>query len=160
MIPTHGVDEMKGTFELDDRDLIDHDLDYYLKQINSNNALLMEISKAGLEKFLEDEFYFSAGCFLLQGSVGSCINLGIHIVTAHGLQKPPDHHTIFDMLISCKVIPSDLGPKLKSLISIRDRLVNLDPELDPLTVFGAIRHNLSDILAFQKHVVKWLQPTQ
>ena len=42
---------------------------------------------------------------------------------------------IIGILASKNVIPLDLAEKLQSLVSIRNKLVNLDPELDILTVF-------------------------
>ena len=131
---------------------------YYLKQIDKNNALLLRISEAGLDTFVEDELAFNAGCFLLQRSVGGCINLGIHIIATHDFQKPDSYHAIFDILVSENVIPWELATKLQNLASIRNQLVNLDPELDILTVFKAIRHDLASILAFEKHVLNWVQP--
>ncbi len=133
-------------------------IEYYIRQIDKNNALLLRISEAGLDTFVQDELAFSAGCFLLQRSVGGCINLGIHIITTHGFEKPESYRAIFDILASKNVIPKELAEKLQNLASIRNQLVNLDPELDVLTVFKAIRHDLASILAFEKHVLNWLQP--
>jgi len=148
---------MEQTFDRNGIEAVDR-IGYYLKQIDSNNALLLRISEAGLDRFIEDELAFNAGCFLLQRSLGSCINLGIHIITTHGFQKPESYHAIFDILASENVIPLDLAEKLQTLVSIRNQLVNLDPELDVLIVFNAIRHDLANILAFEKHVLNWLRP--
>ena len=148
---------MAGTFNGNGAETVDR-IGYYLKQIDRNNALLLRISEAGLDMFIEDELAFNAGCFLLQRSLGSCINLGIHIITTHGLQKPESYHAIFSILASENVIPLDLAEKLQALVSIRNQLVNLDPELDILTVFNAIRHDQANILAFEQHVLNWLHP--
>jgi len=53
-------------------------VDYYFDQINKNNSLLLKLSEAGLDRFIEDELSFNAGCFLLQRSIGGCINLHHH----------------------------------------------------------------------------------
>lgn len=132
---------------------------YYLKQIDRNNGLLLKISEAGLDGFIEDELAFNAGCFLLQRSLGSCINLGVHIITTHGFEKPESYYAIFNILASENVIPLELAGKLQNLVSIRNQLVNLDPELDTLTVFNAIRHDQPNILAFEKHILNWLHST-
>ncbi|MBN1592073.1 MAG: DUF86 domain-containing protein [Candidatus Coatesbacteria bacterium] len=131
---------------------------YYLKQIDANNALLLKISQKGLDVFIEDELVFNAGCFLLQRSIAGCINLGIHIITTHDFQTPESYDAIFDTLASREVIPLQLADRLKGLVAIRSQLVNLDPELDTLTVFNAIRHELVSILAFEKHILNWLRP--
>ena len=133
-------------------------VDYYFDQINKNNSLLLKLSEAGLDRFIEDELSFNAGCFLLQRSIGGCINLGIHIITTHGFPKPESYHNIFDILASQKVIPEALAEKLKNVVSIRNQLVNLDPQLDALSIFNAIRHDLANIVAFEKHVLNWLRP--
>ncbi len=148
---------MKRTFDRNGSQAGDR-VGYYLKQIDKNNALLLRISESGLDMFIEDELTLNAGCFLLQRSVAGCINLGIHIITTHEFQMPESYHTIFDILASEKVIPQDLAKKLQTLVSVRNQLVNLDPELDVLTVFNAIRHDLASILAFEKHVLNWLRP--
>jgi len=134
-------------------------IDYYLKQIDKNNALLLRISEVGLDRFIEDELVFNAGCFLLQRSLGSCINIGADIITTHGFRKPESNHDVFVILASENVIPPELAQKLQKLVSIRDQLVNLDPELDILSVFEAIRHDLASILAFEKHILGWLSPS-
>ena len=148
---------MEPTFDLDD-DLAKDRVGYYLKQIGKSNALLLRISENGLDTFIEDEMALNAGCFLLQRSVAGCINLGIHIITTHDFRTPESYHAIFDILTSENVIPPGLAPKMQSIASIRNQLVNLDPELDILTVFNAIRHDLSSILAFEKHIINWLSP--
>lgn len=133
--------------------------DYYLKQIDKNNALLLRISEEGLDRFIEDELVFNAGCFLLQRCLGSCINLGADIVTAHGFRKPTSNRDVFVILASENVIPPELAQRLQNAVSIRDQLVNLDPQLDVLSVFEAIRHDLASILAFEKHILSWLSPS-
>ncbi|HUT02909.1 MAG TPA: DUF86 domain-containing protein [bacterium] len=133
-------------------------IDYYFGQIDKNNSLLLRLSETGLDRFIEDELSFNAGCFLLQRSIGACINLGIHIITTHGFSKPQSYHDIFDTLASQKVIPEDLAERLKDVLSIRNQLVNLDPELDALSIFNTIRHDLANIVAFEKHVLNWLRP--
>jgi len=133
-------------------------VDYYFGQIDKNNSLLLRLSEAGLDRFIEDELSFNAGCFLLQRSIGGCINLGIHIITTQGFSKPQSYHGIFDTLASQKVIPEELAERLKNIVSIRNQLVNLDPELDALSIFNTIRHDLANIVAFEKHVLNWLRP--
>ena len=139
-------------------DQVQKRIDYFIKQIDRNNGLLLTIAQAGLERFLKDKVYFSAGCFLLQGSVGSCINLGLHIIAANGFRKPESYSEIFEILAAEKIIPHELAEKLGLLVSLRNKLVNLDPELDALAIFDAIRHNLPDIIGYQKAVLGHLRP--
>ena len=148
---------MERTFDRNEGEAGDR-VGYYLKQIDKNNALLLRVSEGGLDTFIEDELALNAGCFLLQRSVAGCINLGIHIITTHEFQMPESYHAIFDILASENVIPYDLAKKMQNIVSIRNQLVNLDPELDILAVFNAIRHDLASILAFEKHVLNWLRP--
>jgi len=131
---------------------------YYIKQIDDNNKLLLELSVAGLKRFLDDELQFNAGCFLLQRSVGSCINLGLYVIAEHRLSLPDSYRDVFEVLANESIITEELSSKLCQLVTLRNQLVNLDPELEPLSVFKAIRHNLADIVAFEKHVLNWLKP--
>lgn len=151
---------MEHSLEQDRQMQVEDKVEHYLTTISKNNSLLLKLSEAGLDRFLEDELYFNAGAFLLLRSVTSCVNLGIHIVVTHGLTKPKGVFELFDILALREIIPQDLAEKLRALVRIRDQLTLLDPNLDMLDVFNAIRHNLTDIVAFQKHVMTWLHPTR
>ncbi len=101
------------------------------------------------DTFLDDFTKAESAKYLLQVSIGCCLDIAHHIIADEGYRVPSSYADAFAVLSENGVIPPDFLPVLKKMVSFRNRLVHLYWEVDHRAVYQILQENLAD---FEKYI--------
>jgi len=128
-------------------------------QLDGFLAILKEIRKTPVDKFLKDKILVGSAKYYLQVSVECCLDIANHIIAAEGFRAPKDYADSFKVLEEHDVFDEHLGMKLRQMAKFRNRLVHLYGEIDDGYVYEFMNKDLQDILDFKAVVAaKFLAP--
>ncbi len=115
---------------------------------------LDEIGKTPATTFLQDKIKIGSAKYYLQVSIECCLDVANHIIASERFRAPKNYADSFIVLEEEKIIPKELGMKLRQISKFRNRLVHLYGEIDDKYVYAYITGELSDIKEFKSIVVK------
>jgi uncharacterized protein YutE (UPF0331/DUF86 family) len=130
-------------------------------QLDEFLAILKEMRKTPVGRFLRDKVLIGSAKYYLQVSVECCLDVANHIIAAEGFRAPRDYADSFKVLEEQGVLNEELAMRLRQMAKFRNRLVHLYGEIDDAYVHEFIKKDLKDILNFKKVVTgKFLAPPQ
>lgn len=118
---------------------------------------LKELAKLPMEEFVSDFKSRNSAERLLQISIEACLDIGNHIISRCGLERPREYKDVFLILGREGILPYSFAEKLVPMVKFRNRLVHLYWEMDKKEVYGIIKNNLADIEEFIKYVTVYLE---
>ena len=118
---------------------------------------LKELGKLPMEEFVSDFKATNSAERLLQISIEACLDIGNHIISRCGLERPREYKDVFLILGREGLLPYPFAEKLIPMVKFRNRLVHLYWEVDKKEVYEVIKNNLSDIEEFIKYVTGYLE---
>jgi len=122
----------------------------YLEQLRLLAAVPQDV-------FLNDFTKVESAKYLLQVSIGCCLDIAHHIIADEGYRTPGSYADAFVVLSENGVVPSDFLPVLKKMASFRNRLVHLYWEVDNRTVYRILQENLGDFERYISYIVDFIQ---
>jgi uncharacterized protein YutE (UPF0331/DUF86 family) len=114
---------------------------------------LSRLETLSREAFLESTTEQHAVERELQIIIESCLDIGHHVIAREGLRRPTDYRDVFTALREAGVIEADLGGRLESMASFRNRLVHGYLDVEPERVYQMARHELADVEAFVARII-------
>ncbi len=128
-----------------------------LSRLRENLKLLRELGRLLVEEFTADFKAAGSAERLLQISVEACLDIGNHIISRSGLERPREYKDIFLILGRNGIIPYSFAERLIPMVKFRNRLVHLYWEVTRDEVFKIIQNNLKDIEEFVQHIATFLE---
>jgi uncharacterized protein YutE (UPF0331/DUF86 family) len=122
-------------------------------QLDEFLAIVKEVRKVPLDRFLKDKILIGSAKYYLQVSIECCLDIANHIIAAEGFRAPKDYADSFKVLEEQGVFDEKLGMKLRQTAKFRNRLVHLYGEIDDAYVYAFIGKDLRDILDFKKAII-------
>lgn len=118
---------------------------------------LKELGKLPIEEFVSDFKSTGSAERLMQISIEACLDIGNHIISRCGLERPREYKDVFLTLGREGIVPYPFAEKLIPMVKFRNRLVHLYWEVDKQEIYEIIKNNLADIEEFIKYVAEYLE---
>lgn len=118
---------------------------------------LKELGSIPIEKFTSDFKATNSAERLLQISIEACLEIGNHIISRCGFERPKEYREIFLVLGKNSIIPYTFAERLIPMVKFRNRLVHLYWDVSKEDVYNIIKNNLSDIEEFIHHIAVFLE---
>lgn len=128
-----------------------------LSRIRENLKYLKELGKLKIEEFTSDFKSVGSAERLLQISIEACLDIGNHIISRCGLERPREYKDVFLILGRKGIIPYTFAERLVPMVKFRNRLVHLYWKVSDKEVYEIVKNNLKDIEEFVHHVVSFLE---
>ncbi len=109
------------------------------------------------DEFRADFTKVESAKYLLQVSVGCCLDIAQHIVADEGYGTPSSYYETFVLLSEHGILPPDFLPVLRNMVSFRNRLVHLYWEVDERIVYQVLQENLGDFERYIGYIVDFVQ---
>jgi uncharacterized protein YutE (UPF0331/DUF86 family) len=117
-------------------------------------AILRDLSKKNIEKYLVDPVLIGSTRYYLQVAIECCLDVASHVISSERYRAPRDYADTFTILEEEKLIPPELGQRLRQMAKFRNRLVHLYGEIDDKAVYRIIGEDLNDIEMFKTIILK------
>jgi len=127
-----------------------HNLQDYRQKL----SLLAAFSEA---EFKKEFTRIESAKHLLQVSIQSCIDIAHHIVADGNYRTPNDSYDAFVVLNEVGIIPDTMMPKLRQMVSFRNRVVHLYWAVDDIAIYELLQNNLGDFDAFARHIIDYVE---
>src|SRR3990172_13395825 len=121
---------------------------------------LKELGKLPMEEFVSDFKATNSAERLLQISIEACLDIGNHIISRCGLERPREYKDVFIILGREGILQYAFGEKLIPMVKFRNRLVHLYWKVNEAEVYEIIQNNLKDIEEFVQHIANFLEKEQ
>lgn len=131
-----------------------------LSRVRENLKHLKELGKLPIEQFASDFKATGSAERLLQVSIEACLDIGNHIISRCGLERPSEYKDVFLILGRGKILPYAFAEQLIPMVKFRNRLVHLYMEVSGEEIYEIIKHNLKDIEEFVRHMAGFLEKEQ
>lgn len=128
-----------------------------MSRIRENLKHLKELGKLSLEDFTSDFKVTGSAERLLQISIEACLDIGNHIISRCGLERPREYKDVFLILGRKRILPYSFAERLIPMVRFRNRLVHLYWEVSKKEVYQIIEDNLKDLEEFVQHVADFLE---
>jgi uncharacterized protein YutE (UPF0331/DUF86 family) len=125
-----------------------------LRLLDEFFSILQRVSEYSLEVFLKDTILIGSAKYYLQVSIGCCLDIANHIISAERFRPPRDYADTFQVLEEQGLVDAALGLKFRQMAKFRNRLVHLYGEIDNRNVHAFIRNDLCDFMLFKTVVAE------
>ncbi len=116
-------------------------------------ALLEHARAAGRQAFLQDPLLRAATERALQIAIEACLDIGHHVISREGFERPGDYAEVFRILGRNGVVAAGLAQQLEGAARFRNRLVHVYVDLDPGEVFRVATEDARDLERFLAAIV-------
>lgn len=124
--------------------------------IEENLRLIEEIRSQDFESFSRNFRDIQAAKHSLQESIEACLDIGSHIISEKGFQRPENYRDIYKVLEEEGIIDSVLSEKLQEMAQFRNLLVHRYTKIDTKRVYDIMSEDLMDIREFVKSILKYI----
>ncbi|MEN6320251.1 MAG: DUF86 domain-containing protein [Syntrophaceae bacterium] len=128
-----------------------------LSRVREYVKLLKELGRLSSEEFVSDFKAVGSAERLLQISIEACLDIGNHIISRCGLERPREYKDVFIILGKEGVLPFAFAERLIPMVKFRNRLVHLYWEINKKELYTIIQANLHDIEEFVQYIVQYLE---
>ena len=135
-----------------DQDVIESKLDI----IERNLEFLDEFEYMDSEEFLDSYRDVQAAKYSLLEIIECCIDIASHIIAVKGMGRAEEYRGMFYLLGEKGVIEKGLAERLGDMAGFRNLLVHRYGDVDNEAVLGMIKSELSDVVEFERAVVRLL----
>ncbi|MDI6891768.1 MAG: DUF86 domain-containing protein [Actinomycetota bacterium] len=112
---------------------------------------LKPVSAVSLKEFLEDTVSQDITERNLQIAIQVCLDIGTHIISSLGLERPKDYKDVFSILGKEGIIPSQFASKIAPMAGFRNILVHDYIEIDLNKVYSHLQ-KLEDFNRFAQYI--------
>jgi len=124
--------------------------------IEENMRLIKEIRSQDFELFSKNFRDIQAAKHSLQESIEACLDIGNHIISEKGFQRPENYRDIYKILEEKGIIDSVLSEKLQEMAQFRNLLVHRYSKIDTKRVYDIMSEDIKDIQEFEKKILKYI----
>lgn len=124
--------------------------------IEENMRLIIEIRSQDFELFSKNFRDIQAAKHSLQESIEACLDIGNHIISEKGFQRPENYRDIYKILEENGIIGSVLSEKLQEMAQFRNLLVHRYSKIDTKRVYDIMSEDIKDIQEFEKKILKYI----
>lgn len=135
-----------------DQDVIESKLDI----IERNLEFLDEFEYMDSGEFLDSYRDVQAAKYSLLEIIECCIDIASHIIAVKGMGRAEEYRGMFYLLGEKGVIEKGLAERLGDMAGFRNLLVHRYGDVDNEAVLGMIKSELSDVVEFERAVVRLL----
>jgi len=128
-----------------------------LSKLREYIGFLKELQTVSMEDLVNDFKIRGAVERYLQVSIECMIDVGNEIISSLQLQRPERYKDIPYILAKAGIIPKDYAETMASMIGFRNLLVHDYASINLNLVYEFLRTKLSDLNAFIKYIVEWLE---
>lgn len=121
---------------------------------------LLKLAAYSPDEFAEDFTKVESSKHLLQVAIQSCLDLAHHIIADEGFRTPQNSFDAFKVLHEEGILPDEMMPTLRQMVSFRNRVVHLYWEVDEPAVYAILQNNLADFDRFVAHILKFVNRTK
>ena len=135
-----------------DQDVIESKLDI----IERNLEFLDEFEYVDSEEFLDSYRDVQAAKYSLLEIIECCIDIASHIIAVKGMGRAEEYRGMFYLLGEKGVIEKGLAERLGDMAGFRNLLVHRYGDVDNEAVLEMIKSELSDVVEFERAVVRFV----
>lgn len=128
-----------------------------LSRVREYVKRLKELGGLPMKEFVSDFMAVGSAERLLQISIEACLDIGNHIISRCGLERPREYKDVFIILGKEAIFPSAFAQRLIPMVKFRNRLVHLYWEISEEELYNIIQTNLPDIEEFVQYIVSFLE---
>ncbi len=136
-----------------DQDVIESKLDI----IERNLEFLDEFEYVDSEEFLDSYRDVQAAKYSLLEIIECCIDIASHIIAVKGMGRVEEYRGMFYLLGENGVIEKGLAERLGDMAGFRNLLVHRYGDVDNEAVLEMIKSELSDVVEFERAVVRFVE---
>lgn len=123
--------------------------------VEENMRLIEEIRSQDFGSFSRNFRDIQAAKHSLQESIEACIDIGSHIISEKGFQRPENYKDIYKVLEEEGIIDPVLSEKLQEMAQFRNLLVHRYTIIDTKRVYDIMSEDMKDIQEFIKKILKY-----
>ena len=127
-----------------------------LKYLESVLAELQPFRRITKAEYQSDRRNSRAVERLLQIAIETALDVARLLIIEERLREPDDAQDEFGSLTEAKLIPEDLGAKLRAARSFRNILVHDYVRVDPERVFEHLQKDCGDLEAYAAHISRFV----
>jgi len=124
--------------------------------VEENMRLIEEIRSQDFESFSSNFRDIQAAKHSLQESIEACLDIGSHIISEKGFQRPENYKDIYKVLEEEGIIDPVLSEKLQEMAQFRNLLVHRYTKIDTKRVYDIMSEDIKDIQEFIKRILKYI----
>lgn len=124
--------------------------------IEENLQLIEKIRSQDFESFSKNFRDIQAAKHSLQESIEACLDIGSHIISEKGFQRPENYRDIYNVLEQEGIIDHMLSEKLQEMAQFRNLLVHRYAKIDSKRVYEIMSEDIKDIREFEKSILKYI----
>ena len=124
--------------------------------IEENMRLIEEIRSQDFESFSSNFRDIQAAKHSLQESIEACLDIGSHIISEKGFQRPENYKDIYKVLEEEGIIDPLLSERLQEMAQFRNLLVHRYTKIDTKRVYNIMSEDIKDIQEFIKRILKYI----
>jgi len=92
----------------------------------------------------------------LQLAIESALDIGEVIISSLDLEKPEDYRSIIITLGKEGIIPEKFAMRFSEAAKLRNILVHMYTEVDPVQISQILENNLDDFDKYARHIARYL----
>jgi len=124
--------------------------------VEENMRLIEEIRSQDFESFSSNFRDIQAAKHSLQESIEACLDIGSHIISEKGFQRPENYKDIYKVLEEEGIIDPLLSERLQEMAQFRNLLVHRYTKIDTKRVYDIMSEDIKDIQEFIKRILKYI----
>jgi len=109
------------------------------------------------DEFLNDFTNVESAKHLLQVSIESCLDIAHHIIADEGYRTPVDYYDSFVILQENDILPAEMMPIMRQMVSFRNRIVHLYWEVDDRTIYRILQEDLGGFELYVQYILDFVR---
>lgn len=109
-----------------------------------------------MDAFVSDPRNYGSGERFLQLAIETTLNVGHHLIAAEGLDQPESYADVFEVLGRESILDRAFATQLVPMARMRNRLVHVYEDIDPVLVHELLTDRLSDFDEFARQITAHL----
>lgn len=127
----------------------------HLEELDYSITLLKNHRQVSMEEFLSNQTIQDAVCRRFQIATECCIDLGNHIISAHGLKRPETNAEIFKILFDYGYLENkEYVEQMTKMVKFRNLLTHVYVKINMEQVYSYIQSDIPIFEKFQKMIIK------
>ena len=131
-----------------------------LRKLDELVQRLREFASRDLEEFVADDLTRAACERTLQVAIQIMLDIGAHVLSDRGALDWEEYREIPLLLAREGVLPEELGRRLALAAGLRNILVHMYLDVDPVQVYGVLRDHLDVFGEFARHILAVLDKNE
>jgi uncharacterized protein YutE (UPF0331/DUF86 family)/predicted nucleotidyltransferase len=123
---------------------------------NTCRPALQQLATLSEERFVTDPIALGATKYYLHSAVEAMLDIANHIVSRQGLGTFETHAQTFGVLVAHGILQRERLTTYRQMIGLRNRLVHLYEDVDPIVLYRVVTQSLEDFDPFIADITRLL----